>query len=475
VPFVTGDRRRYIRLNLARAYQLHWRLALGTSLAGIALAMAYIAMVQPQPVSEFISKSLPIMLGGTFLGLLAAVIANRLDPHIYIAADIEQLLGVSPSAVLPDFNEVSDEIKEEHLGHISRAIDQCQEAGELKNCVFTGLTPGAGVSQIVSHIYKSLSRSGRAVELVEVSANPLLNLRLSTAEDALLLVDAGTFPMSSKVEQMAHSIDCVCVIVESGVTTRAQLLAAARALRLLEANEVRFVLNRVALAKADPALRRFLNDMERYFRSRSISGLGISSSMWPVRSGKFGRVHTPKAESLPRLDVASDALRAESNPVQPIVPRTRPLVLVEWPKPVPPAPAAVPEPAPEPSVHTSQEASLEPVSRPSEQDDIGRSGAEKQTPVDIEAEREAAPATSPVIAKSEPPKAEAKTESEKPVPPKIAPPPLPAWFWQGPPGKASKHTAVVEADPEAASSAPEAPSRLSALRGAVFSLGINRR
>ena len=71
-----------------------------------------------------------IVFAGLMFGILAAVVSHKMDPKVYIAADVEQVLGFAPLAQLPDFDEVSDGVAEEHL---LRAIDGdrvCAQTGQ---------------------------------------------------------------------------------------------------------------------------------------------------------------------------------------------------------------------------------------------------------------------------------------------------------------------------------------------------------
>jgi len=51
---------------------------------------------------------------------------NYLDPRVYIGADIEQTLGFAAMAVVPDFDEVSEEVSAEHLLRLASAIEHAR-------------------------------------------------------------------------------------------------------------------------------------------------------------------------------------------------------------------------------------------------------------------------------------------------------------------------------------------------------------
>ena len=76
-----------------------------------------------------------------------------------------------------------------------------------------------------------------------------------TQGEGLVLTDTAPLALSAETEYLARFVDCAIVVVQSGVTTRAQLREAAATLQKLDVAAVGFVLNRVGLEKADPAFR----------------------------------------------------------------------------------------------------------------------------------------------------------------------------------------------------------------------------
>src|SRR5208282_5340045 len=84
-----------------------------------------------------------------------------------------------------------------------------------------------------------------------------------------VMIFADSLPLteSAETEQLVRTADCAIVVIESGVTTRAQLRAVADALQRIKATAVGFVLNRVQLSKADPAFRRSIKEMGRQLRN----------------------------------------------------------------------------------------------------------------------------------------------------------------------------------------------------------------
>ena len=72
-----------------------------------------------------------LLFGGLLLGMMAAVTAHKMDPRVYIASDVEHVLGYAPMALLPDFIEVPEGVAEEHLLRLAAAIEYARKQGNL--------------------------------------------------------------------------------------------------------------------------------------------------------------------------------------------------------------------------------------------------------------------------------------------------------------------------------------------------------
>ena len=76
--------------------QLHNLMLESSAPGAVHLSVAAVPPLHPT-VSGILKKALPLALGGLLFGLLAASIANHLDPRVYIGADLEQVLGFAPN------------------------------------------------------------------------------------------------------------------------------------------------------------------------------------------------------------------------------------------------------------------------------------------------------------------------------------------------------------------------------------------
>jgi uncharacterized protein involved in exopolysaccharide biosynthesis/Mrp family chromosome partitioning ATPase len=319
-----------------------------------------------------------IVVLGIMFGLLAAVVLHKMDPRVYIAADVENVLGFLPIAQLPDFDEVPNGVAEEHLLRLAAAIEYARKQGDLKSCIFTGAGPGTGVTTVVARVRAILESMGRTTVLVDASGTPPPAQRVSTAaqgekalatidrtnrssalvrqmaeeteteQGSIVLTDTAPLVVSAETEYLARHVDCAIVIVQSGATTRAQLRETAATLQRLDVSAVGFVLNRIRLKKADPAFRLSVQAIEDHLNAQSDSHATRTIGNQPLA------VEDPFAGRQPADDPTANqripektAERAPSQPPQPLV----------SPQPAPPTPIAqapvraFPETAPPLSIH----------------------------------------------------------------------------------------------------------------------------
>ena len=250
------------------------------------------AAVAPRLPDDFgvVRTALFLLFSFILLGVLAAAFAHMLDPRIYVAADMEHVLGHAPAAVLPDFAEVSDEVAGECLFMLVSAIEFAYRNGSTKRCVFVGTNRGAGVTVLASRVRKALEARGlieggarmadfgkgvNAENLSEVNDQSMALLQRVVEEvdgqrEGLVLSE-GTLLTDPATENLVRTADCTIVVAKSGVTTRTQLAETVRGLQRLNPPAVEFVLNRVSRAKADPGFRRLIGEMERhpYYKARN--------------------------------------------------------------------------------------------------------------------------------------------------------------------------------------------------------------
>jgi uncharacterized protein involved in exopolysaccharide biosynthesis/Mrp family chromosome partitioning ATPase len=271
------------------------------------LAAAAVPSLHPAQ-SERTRTALIIAIAGLLLGVIAAVVVQRLDTRVYIPADVERVIGFAPMGILPEMGEVSSAVADEHFQRLAAAIDQAHQQGTLTSCILTGTGPGAGVTTVATRVKAILNAMGKQTELVDASAaqsslppgpsaaesrdaashratqrytRPTrIHLKMGDEprEQSLVLTDAAPLPVSAETEYLVRHADAVIVVIESGRTTRAQLRDAATALERLNVAAVGFVLNRARLRTATSDFRASVRAMEAYLRAQNRARAARSES-----------------------------------------------------------------------------------------------------------------------------------------------------------------------------------------------------
>jgi succinoglycan biosynthesis transport protein ExoP len=239
------------------------------------------------------------------------------DSRIYMAEDIERVLGFQPIGILLDTDEFSEETAEDYYFRLAAGIDNAVRNAGARIFLFTSQAHGAGTSTIIRKLSEELrdlnlrcrtiraagsggtdgSRRGafsRSELLLqgwndndEVQQAPLAKGAASSrpgpwmkedaapadsAEEALqyasvgydvVLIDSDPLPISANTEYLARVVDATVLVIKAGTTTRQQLHRAARLLERLQVAGVAVVLNKIRLERADRDLRRELRSFER--------------------------------------------------------------------------------------------------------------------------------------------------------------------------------------------------------------------
>jgi uncharacterized protein involved in exopolysaccharide biosynthesis len=236
-----------------------------------------------------------LIVAGLVLALGAALVAHNLDPRIYIAQDVERVLGIPPMAQLPDLSEVGAGVAEEYMLRVAAAVEHAHQQGFLSSCIFTGVAAGAGVTTVSASVSSMLEAMGRETVLVdavgspqgragEAGSNPgtdlvhaprgsrstalLQQMNEEIADDSVVITDTAPLLVSGETEYLARFVDSAIVVVESGVTTKAQLREVAQTLQRLEVSSVGFVLNRISLKHANPAFLQSVRAVEAHLQAQ---------------------------------------------------------------------------------------------------------------------------------------------------------------------------------------------------------------
>jgi len=81
--------------------------------------------------------------------------------------------------------------------------------------------------------------------------------------DTIVLTDTAPLLASGETEYLARFVDSAIVVIQSGLSTRAQLREVAQTLHRLDVAAVGFVVNRVSIEKANPSFRQSVRAVEQ--------------------------------------------------------------------------------------------------------------------------------------------------------------------------------------------------------------------
>jgi succinoglycan biosynthesis transport protein ExoP len=315
-------------------------------------------------------SGLVILLGGLLFGWGAAILAHNLDPRIYVAKDVERVLGFMPMAQLPDFAEVGTGVEEEYLLRLAAALEHAHQQGALKSCIFTGVAPGSGATTVATRVTAMLEAMGRSTVLVDASGTPvpapeaesrpeaesglvpaprgsrstalLQQMAEEAGEDTIVLSDTAPLLVSGETEYLARFVDSAIVVIQSGVTTKSQLRDVAHTLQRLDVSAVGFVLNRISKETANPSFRDAVRAVEQriYGPGADAREKDKPKAARPKKNTRGDDREPPEGEQraksadapAPSRMVAPDPVvqsTAQSAPLDPPMPTPQPVFVVE--------------------------------------------------------------------------------------------------------------------------------------------------
>jgi Mrp family chromosome partitioning ATPase/uncharacterized protein involved in exopolysaccharide biosynthesis len=275
------------------------------------------------------------MSAGASVG--AAVAIDYLDPHIYGADDVQQVMGFPPLGLLLDHDHFSAEVSQQYLLRLAAALHHAVRVSGARTFLFSATDPEGGTTTIVEKVARQLrslnmrtltiaatnvdgrityvSTSPTADQAREATrdtgrhANPAgsdklerqqpgpLALSMHLGEPAntmfsgsfvaqilsehqddydVVLIDGGPLLISADAEYLARIADGTVVVTQSGRTTRTQLKRSAALLEKLHVPGVAVVLNRIQPDRADAALRQDIEDFQQQLKKQR--GTAISKN-----------------------------------------------------------------------------------------------------------------------------------------------------------------------------------------------------
>jgi succinoglycan biosynthesis transport protein ExoP len=251
-----------------------------------------------------------------FVGIIAALVMDLIDPHIYTALDVEALLGFAPIGMLFDDREVTQMVFDECALRLAAGVDHAARLGGARTFVLTAVNTGAGTTSIVENLGSMLAKLGRKTLLIDPSGNnepvafvtfgTALQRRPVTFPDAgpaptapstglqavkpgrstlparqtpmsgfvferfqnmsadydIVLIDAAPLLLSAETEYLARMADVTVLISEAGTTKKAWLTRAARLLERLGVAGAAAIVNKVHPSRVEEAMKHDLREYE---------------------------------------------------------------------------------------------------------------------------------------------------------------------------------------------------------------------
>jgi succinoglycan biosynthesis transport protein ExoP len=292
----------------------------------------YLSAAAMVPLSPTKSKkpaiALILLVMSIVFSVVVAVAIDFLDPHVYNADDVKQVMGFSPLGVLLDHDHFSAEVSQQYLLRLAAGIHHAVRASGARTFLFTATEPECGTTTVVEKLARQLrvlnlrtltvaatnvdgkisyvntaapiqaapgyeprrSAPGSA-DTDKLSTQPMGPMALSTqlgepaqtmfsgsfvaqvlAENEsnydVVLVDGGPLLISADTEYLARVADGTIIVAQSGRTTRKQLERSASLLERLHVPGVAVALNRVNPSHADAALRQDVLDFQQQLKKQ---------------------------------------------------------------------------------------------------------------------------------------------------------------------------------------------------------------
>jgi Mrp family chromosome partitioning ATPase len=272
-------------------------------------------------------------------GIVAALLADAIDPYVYTSRDVEQVIGFPPIGVLLDHDDFSSEASGQYLLRLAGGIQHARNTAGARTFLFTATASESGTTTVVEKLGRQLRNLGLNTLTVaatnidgkiayvrnegpvtssepgatrysdklrragggdlsvhtngSATSNPIysgtfVSQILNEVKDDydIVLIDASPILISADTEYLARVADGTVLIVQSGRTTRAQLNRAANLLERLDVPGVAVTLNRISRDRVDPALVRDVEEFQRQLKKQRGTTLVASASQRAERSAR---------------------------------------------------------------------------------------------------------------------------------------------------------------------------------------------
>lgn len=264
-------------------------------------------------------------------GLGAAVVAQNRDGRIFLATDMERVLGFKPMAVLPSHADVSAPVADAYLLRLAAGIENAYRKG-AHTFVFTSTNAGTEVEELVYKTQVKLKELGYSALWISAETllraerdfeqaygrGPALDMEARYSEKGtdglaiarlawlkqdydLVLIDAPHLTSSVEAEYAVRRTDAVILVNESGVTTKADLMEAGELLERVGLNGIGAVIKDLKLRDADPSYRNAVQNAERITAKPVQREPRDSAGAWQLTNG----THLPGDPVAPRFKTST--------------------------------------------------------------------------------------------------------------------------------------------------------------------------
>lgn len=280
-------------------------------------AQVRVAVAATTPYAPVPGKRKLIIMSSIPLGILAviftALLLNWKDRRIFLGQDVEQVLGFTPMAVLPAFNEVSAPVNSSYFLRLAGAVENAYRHSGARTFVFTAPNAETEVESLVYRLQERLKDMGYSA--LWIDSETLLRAEKdfeeaygrgpSLGEDArfsergtdslaaarlawlqrdydMVLVDAPPITCSGEAEYAVRRCDATILVTESGVTTRDDIQLAGEILERIGMGGIGAVVTDLKLENADPIFVKAVREAEADYARRVSREPRDNDGMWQV-------------------------------------------------------------------------------------------------------------------------------------------------------------------------------------------------
>ncbi len=260
----------------------------GPAMAHIALTAAVPAAPEPSRRGLFLMAAVPF---GLLCGIATAVLLRTRDHRLYMAKDLEELIGFAPIAVMPSREDVAPRVADQYVLRLAAGIEHAYRTDGAQTFIVTAVSGSTDTAALLQALANKLEhmrlevavrRAGELLIMSRESAEYLAHhaqavppqqhtsegvaaakLQRLKSEHAIVLIDGAPLLHSAETEYAARCADATILVIESGVTLSEEVTDATALLSRMRVSGIAVVLSDVKLKDADPAFRQAVMLAER--------------------------------------------------------------------------------------------------------------------------------------------------------------------------------------------------------------------